>query len=92
MERLENDSLKVIRWFSDNYLKLNKDKCHFLALGVSPDDPTTITMGNTPLQNSDQEILLGIIINNKLTFEQHVAGLCQKASNKLYALFRIVHF
>ena len=34
VERLENVSLKVIKWFSDNYLKLNEDKCHFLALGT----------------------------------------------------------
>ncbi len=55
VERLENDSKKVIKWFSDNYLKLNEYKCHFLTLGVSPDEPTTIKIDNTPLQNSDQE-------------------------------------
>ena len=44
------------------------------------------------MQNSTQEKLLGITIDNKLTFEHHVAGLCQKASNKLYALSRIAPF
>ena len=36
--------------------------------------------------------LLGITIDNKSTFEHHVAGLYQKASNKLYALSRIAPF
>ena len=92
VERLENVSLKVIKWFSDNYLKLNEDKCHFLALGASRDEPVTSKIGNASLQNSTQEKLLGITIDNKLTFEHHVAGLCQKASNKLYALSRIAPF
>ncbi len=92
-ERLENDSLKVVRWFSNSYLKLDEDKCHFLELGVSPDEPTTITIGNTHLQNSDQETLLGIIVDNKLTLSNMLTGLlCHKASNKLYALSRIVPF
>ena len=41
VERLENVSLKVIKWFSDNCLKLNEDICHFLALGASRDEPVT---------------------------------------------------
>ena len=27
---LENDTDTLIQWFSDNYLKLNADKCHLL--------------------------------------------------------------
>ena len=44
------------------------------------------------MQNSTQEKLLGVTIDNKLTFEHHVAGLCLKASNKLYTLSRIAPF
>ena len=31
--RLEHDSLLVIKWFEDNYMKLNQEKCHLLVLG-----------------------------------------------------------
>ena len=54
VERLENVSLKVIKWFLDNYLKLNKGKCHFLALGTSYNEPITIKIGNASVQNSTQ--------------------------------------
>ena len=36
--------------------------------------------------------LLGINIDNKLSFDEHVTGLCRKASQKLHALSRISHF
>ena len=48
--------------------------------------------GNASVQNSTQERLLGISIDDKLTFEYHVAWLCQKANSKLYALSCIAPF
>ena len=27
---LENDSIKLFKWFTDNQMKTNKDKCHLL--------------------------------------------------------------
>ena len=33
IKRLEHDSLLAIEWFESNYMKLNKDKCHFIISG-----------------------------------------------------------
>ena len=41
------------------------------------------------ISNSKCEKLLGINIDNKLTFEPHVRSLCKKASQKLNAFARI---
>ena len=30
---LEEDSEMTIYWFENNYMKINADKCHLLALG-----------------------------------------------------------
>ena len=70
-------------------MKLNADKCHLLVLGQSSDDPVTVRIGNSEVVNSSEEKLLGVQIDNKLSFDNHVSKLCQKASNKLYALARI---
>ena len=92
VHRLENDCSLALEWFADNFMKLNADKCHLLVLGQRCDDPVTVVtvrIGSGDVVNSSEEKLLGVQIDSKLSFDNHVSKLCQKASNKLYALARI---
>ena len=43
---------------------------------------------NVCLENS-KEVILGITINNKLTFNSHIKSICRKAGQKLSVLSRI---
>ena len=43
---------------------------------------------NVCLENS-KEVILGITIDNKLTFDSHIKSMCRKAGQKLSALSRI---
>ena len=86
---LENDCSIALEWFADNFMKLNADKCHLLVLGQRCDDPVTVRIGSADVVNSSEEKLLGVQVDSKLSFDNHVSKLCQKASNKLYALARI---
>ena len=47
---------------------------------------------NFAVQNSNCEKLLGIKIDNMLTFHDHVSELCTKASQKLHALSRVSQY
>ena len=87
--RLEHDCSVALEWFADNFMKLNADKCNLLVLGQSTNEPVTVRIGNSEVVNSSQQKLLGVQIDNKLSFDNHVSKLCQKASNKLYALARL---
>ena len=89
VHKLENDSTIALKWFADNFMKLNADKCHLLVLGQRCDDSVTVRIGSANVVNSYEEKLLGVQIDSKLSFDNHVSKLCQKASNKLYALARI---
>ena len=44
------------------------------------------------IKNSNNKKLLGIILNNRLGFDTHVANICNRVSKKLYALARISQY
>ena len=70
-------------------MKLDADRYLLLVIGQRCDDPVAVKIGNAEVVNSSEEKLLGVHIDSKLSFAHHVSKLCQKASNKLYALARI---
>ena len=88
ISRLEIDSALSSKWFHDNYMRLNIDKCHLITNHA---DEISIKICSSTIHESNQDELLGVIIDNKLTFEDHIRNLCKKVSNKLYALSRISH-
>ena len=87
--KLENDCNLALEWFANNSMELNTDKCHLLVIGQRCDDPVAVKIGSAEVVNCSEERLLGVHIDNKLSFDHHVSKLCQKGSNKLYALARI---
>ena len=44
------------------------------------------------MKNSKEEKILGVIIDNKLRFKSHVKNLCKKASQKVWALSRLINY
>ena len=78
--RLELDSAHVIKLFSDKNMKLNEDKCHLLTFGNVSDDSFSVKIGSSTVA---EEKLLGVTLDSKLTFGQHVSNLWQQVSNKL---------
>ena len=85
---LENISDTLFKWFTDNLLKANPEKSHLLTNSAQE---IQINIGEIAISNSKCEKLLGIHIDNKLTFESHVRSLCKKASQKLNAFARIAY-
>ena len=78
----------LFKWFTDNLLKANPKKSHLLT---NTTQELQINIGGMDISNSKCEKLLGIHIDNKLTFEPHVRSLCKKASQKLNASARIAY-
>ena len=62
---LENDSIKLFKWFSDNMMKANKDKCHLI---VSSDEHVSMKLEKIEIEDSNCERLLGVKIDSKLNF------------------------
>ena len=70
-------------------MKENADKCHLL---VTTNSAVSASTEEFVINNSNEEKLLGIKIDTKLSLENHVSSLCKKASQKLHALARIVNY
>ena len=77
---LEQASDIFSKWFIDNYLRLIPDKYHVL---LSETSETQLIVENVQFGSSCCEKLLGIKIDQKLSFETHADSLCKKASQKI---------
>ena len=89
IKSLKEASKKLFKWFDDNLMKCNPDKCHLL---VSTNDNVKIRIGNLQIESTQREKLLGIQFDNKLSFDCHLSEICKKASRKLYALGRVTSY
>ena len=92
LNKLLHDQKKIpnilFKWFTDNLMKANPEKPYLLS-NSAPEIP--INVGGMTISNSKCKKLLGIHIDNKLTFESHARSLCKKASQKLNAFARIAY-
>ena len=89
IKKLENDSVLLFKWFSDNQMKANKDKCHLL---VNCKDRVIMKVGETDIRSSNCEKLLGVKIDSKLKFDEHLNYIISKASRKVNALSRVAPY
>ena len=67
------------RWFEK---KLYGYKCHFMCLGEDTENETFF-FDNFIFNNSNEEKILGITIDNKLTFKSRIKILSRKAIPKI---------
>ena len=75
---LENTSKKLFKWFSDNQMKANPDKCHFL---MSSDENINLMIEDQAISNSKCQKLLGIKIDIRLSFNE-IFMKCAKKQDK----------
>ena len=87
-QNLSQDLLKLSKWFYENCMILNPENCHYMCLGKDSASDLLRFCG-LDLVASELETVLGIQIDNKLNFENHIKSLCNKVSQKLGALQRI---
>ena len=89
IKALEEIGESLINWFSNNEMKLNTDKCHLL---LNSQEPNTLKLGDLYINNFLSEKLIGITFDIKLKFNNRIKDICQKASQKINALVRLVPY
>ena len=74
LQSLYKDTSILIRWFKNNYLQLNPDKCKLLVSNREKD--ISIIINNEVIECNKSVKLLGVTIDNKLDFNEDVIKLC----------------
>ena len=85
LSKLEKDTSTVFTWFQNNYLKANSGKSHLLT---TSDNVQHINVGGNQLSSSKYEEILGVLMDHKLTFGNHLLNIVQRVNQKLHALAR----
>ena len=64
LNKLEYSSPTVVGWFTDNCMKLNREKCHFMVFGDQSND-LTLKIETVPVIEIKEQKLLGITVDKK---------------------------
>ena len=80
---LEEDLSQAISWFKANKMVVYQSKFLVMLLGLKIDDNIVLDIGNVSIDVVSSVKLLGITTDSRLTFDQHVAKLCQKPNNNV---------
>ena len=89
IKKLEDTIEKLFNWFQFNNFKANASKCHFF---LSSFKQVTINIKESAIASSNSEKLLGVTIDSKLSFYDHIINLCRKTSQSIHALSRVASY
>ena len=82
----------ILEWFNQNHLIANTEKFHLMFLSTDKTDQLAneqLFIGDKTLNSEPCITLLGMDIDNLLTFNKHIANLCKKAASQLNVLKRL---
>ena len=71
---------------------LNPSKCCYMSFGSNPDKSDLILEDNTKIPSAEEYVILGVTIDDRPTFYNHLKNLCKKIASKLDALTRIAPY
>ena len=78
----------ILKWFKVNSMKLNLKKFQFMNFGKSTRQSIILNVNNVKIRESSSVVLLGLTIDIRLTFKDHINMIYRRASFKLHALRR----
>ena len=93
--KLNADLAAITSWLHDNKLTLNVTKSKLLVIGgrnkLSQFNDTALVSNNDQLENVTKFKYLGVIINQHLTWHDHIEQLHSKIAKRLGVLKQIKH-
>ena len=80
-----------MNWFKQNYLNANPEKFQSMLISSHGCDVggLMINVENTIISSSEEMKVLGVTIDDKLNFTEHISDVCTKAGRQLNILQRL---
>ena len=75
--------------FKTNQMVVNALKFQVILFGVNSNENIVLEVAGCSIDVANSVTLLGVTIDSKLTFNQHVLKICLKANSKISAFSRI---
>lgn len=89
---LQREGKILIDWFSFNCMQANPEKFQAIAVGKKTFDKSPVFSFETVNITCEEVVkLLGVDIDFKLSFDQHISNICKKAAQQLNVMRRIGH-
>ena len=85
LKDLKYDMQNILKWFKVNSMKPNPKKFQFMILGKSTRQSIILNINYVKIRESSSAVLLGLTIDNRLTFKDHINILLHRAR------FNIMH-
>ena len=87
--------VKLVNWLKNsNRLALNVSKTNFVIFSAKskPLKPVTIIINRKAIEQKDYVKYLGILIDSKLSFKQHITAITKKMSRDIAVLCKLRHY
>ena len=79
IKEVEHFSEVLFKWFDFNHTKINSGKSHILFSG---NDNVSANIDNHTIISENKNELLGITLDSRLSFEDHMNNLCKNSKSK----------
>ena len=88
---LQNNVGLLASWFCENFLAINHSKSQSIVFNRAT-LPTPFVIDSNELDYVTHVKLLGVVIDNSLSFNVHIKEVCRKVNTKVSILHRIHKF
>ena len=87
---VQSDINKLEKWSNEHLLQLNPNKCKYMVLSkkTKSNKDVSLCLGGYTLGEVESFKYLGVLIHNKLTWSDHILGICNKAKQILGIIYR----
>ena len=93
--KLNSDLATISNWFSSNLLTLNISKCNFVIFGNSRKlklvNEVSLKVNSTVIDRSDSLKYLGVVINQTMSWSEHIDTISTKINQRIGMIKRIRH-